>query len=268
MAGTPERWSLHHHGRLHVVQVEPAGWRRRLVWTLDGEPVLERITSEDTVQLTPGADAPAGAGALGVRFPSWGPARRVTLFEDNGGVDAGSRALVGLGGLDLEPEPGSRAARRDGWIRAHPRLYTVRQTLVAVASVLVPLLLAGLLARFAVTMPWPDWDLPSIPWPDWDPPSIPWPSIPWPSIPLPDVRWPDLTVPAWLREIASAARYVAPVAIAFVLARGEVRRHRQQQRRRTARDRTDGTEATGGTAGTGGTDTATGRGRPADGGDR
>jgi hypothetical protein len=220
-----ERWTLCHRGHTHILEVRPSGLGRRLVWSRDDEPVAERRSSDDRVQVTPDDDAPADAGALGVRFGWVGPARRVTLFEASDALDATAAALVGLGGLDFEPEPGSKAARREAWIRAHPRLFTARQTLVAVAAVVVPILVAGLLARFAFSLPWPDWHLPRIPWPDL--PSIPWPSIPWPDVSLPDVN-----LPAWVREVLAKAKYVGPVVLAFVLARGEIRRRRQQDRRR------------------------------------
>ncbi len=224
-----ERWSLEHDGRTHVVLVEPSGWGRRLTWTRDGELLAEKRTSDEKVQVSPGPHAPADAGALALRFGWVGPARRVTLFEASGDLDASARALVGVGGADLRPEPGSPAARRQAWILAHPRLHTARQTLVAVAVVVVPILLASFLARFAFSLPWPDWDLPRIPWPQVPWPDIPWPDIPWPDIPWPQVPWPDVSVPWWVEEALSYARYVVPVLIAFVLARREIRRHRSSQ---------------------------------------
>lgn len=177
-----ERWTLQHGGRTHVLQVEPSGWGRRLVWTRDGDLVAEKRSNDERVQVSPGEDGPADAGALAARFGWWGPARRVTLFEARDDLDAPARALIGLGGVDLRPEPGSRAARRQAWIAAHPRLHTTRQTLLATAAVVVPLLLASLLARLVVDLPWPDWNLP-----DWDLPQIPWPDVPWPDVPWPDI---------------------------------------------------------------------------------
>ncbi|WP_380169031.1 hypothetical protein [Jannaschia sp. R86511] len=224
-----ERWSLEHHGRSHVVLVEASGWGRRLQWRVDGGLVAERRTSDEKVHLAPGGDAPADAGALVLRFGWVGPARRVTLFGPSDDLDASARALVGVGGVDLRPDPGSPAARRQAWIATHPRLHTARQTAVAVAAVVVPLLLTWLLARFAFSLPWPDWDLPRIPWPDIPWPQIPWPRIPWPDITWPRVPWPDVSLPWWVEEALSYARYVVPVAIAFALARREVRRHRAAQ---------------------------------------
>lgn len=243
----PERWSVEHDGHHHELTVEPSGLGHTLTWTRDGEPVAERRTSDDHVQLTPGGDGPEDAGAIGIRFAWFGPARRVTLFENGDELDAEARAVLGLGGVDLDPEPGSAAARRAAWIREHPRLYTARQTLVAIAAVVVPLLLAGLVARFVLTLPWPDWDLPRIPWPRIPWPRIPWPTIPWPEVPWPDIRWPlvpwpDISLPGWMEQVLSWLRYVVPVAIAFFLARREVRRHRE----RAARRADNGSAAAGG----------------------
>lgn len=230
-----ERWTLDHGGRSHVLQVEPAGWGRRMVWSRDGDRVADTKSNDERVHMAPGKDGPTDAGVLTARFGWWGPARRVTLFEAGTDVDAAAGAQIGLGGVDFRPEPGSGAARRQAWIVAHPRLHTTRQTLAAAAAVVLPLLLAWLLARFAFSLPWPDWDLPQIPWPSIPWPSIPWPQIPWPDVSWPQVRWPDLSLPAWVEEVLSYARYVVPVVIAFVLARREIRRHRTQDGTKTAR---------------------------------
>lgn len=234
--GTPERWLL--TGRLagtaveHVVEISDAGLQRRFVWTVDDELVVDRKTSDDRVVLDGGE-----RGALGLRMPTLvGPARRVTWWapDQPGSVESEplTAAHLGVGGLDLDPEPGSKAAEREAWIRAHPRQYAARRTAAAIAKVVVPLVLLWLLARVALpAIPWPEW---SIPWP-----SIPWPQIPWPSIPWPDWRipWPDfslpqVTVPAWLRWILENAKYVVPVVIATVLAQRELKRRRDQDDRK------------------------------------
>lgn len=112
------------------------------------------------------------------------------------------------------PAPGSPAAKRTQWILDHPRLHTLRATLVGAAGVVVPLLLVALLARFAFSL-----DLPSIPLPD----------IPLPDISLPDVPWPDWSAPGWVHEVLDLLQFVLPVVIAFVIARAEIRRHRTQE---------------------------------------
>jgi hypothetical protein len=217
---TTERWTLQAAGRTHLVEVDPAGLGRRVTWRVDGREVGTARSGDGRMRVLPGDGTDAGIGVVALRFGAWGPARRVTWY-DGGRESATAAAVVGVGGLDFEPEPGSRAARRKEWIGAHPRLYTVRQTLIGLGTVVGPLLLAALLARLAFSI-----DLPAIPWPDLpDLPGIPRPD-------LPDVDLP--AVPGWVREVADKAKFVVPVLLAFVLARGEVRcRRAQDDRRRT-----------------------------------
>lgn len=224
-----ERWTLEHEGRTHVVEVDPAGLGRSITWRCDDELVVERRTWDDTVRLVPPDDA-GTPGAVRLRFGAFGPARRVTWYDTTEHLDAASVAELGVGGYDLLPEPGSKAALRDAWIDAHPNLHTAKRTATALLGVLLSLLTAWLLARFALpAIPWPDWDLPRIPWPDWDLPSIPWPQIDLPRIPWPD--W-DLALPWWVKEVGEYAKYVVPIVVAFAVAQSEVRRRRAQRERR------------------------------------
>ena len=87
-------------------------------------------------------------------------------------------------------------------------------------KVVVPLLLGMLAVRFVVNLPWPSWD---VPWPQISLPTIPWPHIPWPRIDLPDWQ-----APAWLSWALDHVRYVWPIVVAVVLARGEISRRRKQ----------------------------------------
>lgn len=225
--GETERWHRSVDGVDHEVVVEQGALTRTVVWHRDGVEVGRRKTSDEKFVVAPrGAD-----GALRLVFGFVGPAHRVTLH----GTEA--EAHAGLGGRDLEPEAGSRAAARAEWIGRHPRLHTVRRTAAAAAGVLVPVLLLWLLAR----VPWPDVDLPSIPWPDL--PSIPWPdlpAIPWPDVRLPSIPLPDLPdlpdLPAWVEPTAKVA---VPVVIAYVVARGEVRRRRRAEQEATEQQATD-----------------------------
>ncbi|GAB2866088.1 hypothetical protein [Nocardioides pacificus] len=239
----PQRWELTVEGREHRVDIRVAGLSRELTWYVDGVEVVRRKSSDDKVRLVPPEDAaPPGLPdlAVAVRCSTFGGPRRVTLFsadEGDGGAAEGTaaaQAALGLGGLDLLPEPGSRAARREEMIRLHPQRYLLLRTAGGVATVVVPLVLGLLAVRFAVSLPWP-----SIPWPDIPLPSIPWPSIPWPEIPWPEIPWPDWSLPSWqlpgwLRWILDHAKYVWPVVLAAVLARGEVNRRRKQDALRTA----------------------------------
>jgi len=222
MAKATERWQLTSDGRELVVEIADAGLRRSLTWLVDGTEVAQKRTSDERVVLDGGE-----SGALGVRLPTFaGPARRVTWYPPGSELGAVAAASAGLGGVDLDPEPGSKAAAREAWIRAHPNRHAARRTATAVAGVLLPLLMFWLLAR--IDLPWPSIPLPRIPLPDWDLPSIPWPDI---AIP-----WPDWQLPAWVKEVLDKAKYVGPVLIAFVLARAEVRRRRAQDERKQSAD--------------------------------
>lgn len=217
MGRAPERWHLTIGETKHEVTIENAGWRRRISWHVDDAPVATKATSDEKVTLYA-----AGHGTVAVRLPAFvAPARRVALFDADSAAAATVAAWSGVGGRDLHPEPGSKAAARQEWIRTHPRAYTVRQTALAVAAVLLPLLALWLLPK--LTIPWPD-----IPWPDL--PRIPWPEIPWPEIPWPDlprIPWPDWSLPEWVHDVLEKAKYVWPVLVAYVAARAEIRRRRR-----------------------------------------
>lgn len=238
-----------------VVEISDAGLGRRIAWSVDGEEVAQQQTGENRVVLDGGEH-----GALRLRLPTFvGPARRVTWWPPTGllpeeieqaaatdpaepgaGEEATdedeelpplAQAHLGFGGIDFDPEPGSKAAKREEWIRTHPRQFALRRTAIAVAGVVIPVLLVWLLARFALpAIPWPSWNIPwpRIPWPDW---SIPWPQIPWPDWRLP--RW-DIAVPGWVRWIADNAKFVIPVVIALFYAQREVKRRRDQDERKRA----------------------------------
>ncbi|MDN4160868.1 hypothetical protein [Nocardioides abyssi] len=207
-------WERTIDGRHHRVEAEGSA-RRTLRWYVDGALVVEKRSLEDSPELDSGDDHP-DLGAVKLKFSALGNPRRATVHDDLVG------AITGVGGTDLVPEEGSPAAQHEQRLLAHPNRYAARQAGIAIAVIAVPLLL-GLLARLFpdVEIPWPD--LPSIPFPDL--PRIPWPdlpSIPWPDLPsLPDL-------PAWVERVLDVLGYVWPVALAFLLARGEVRRRRKR----------------------------------------
>lgn len=214
-------------GAEHAVQIDDAGLGRTITWTIGGEEIATKKTSDDKVVLD-GHEH----GAIAVRLPTFvGPARRVTWWDGDTEVGAAAAALTGIGGVDLDPEPGSKAAVREEWIRAHPKRYAAQRTAVAVAGVAVPLLAIWLLAQIPIPeIDWPDWDI-NIPWPD-----IPWPEIPWPSISLPKFSLFDFTVPEWVKTVADIGKYVWPVLLAAVLAQREVARRRRQDERKRQND--------------------------------
>jgi hypothetical protein len=196
--GDTERWHLVHDGHEHVAAVEHGALTREVVWTRDGAEVGRKKTSDETIVLSPEGED----GALRLKLAMVGPARRITLHGSE------AEAHAGLGGTDLEPEPGSRAALRAEWIGRHPHLHTARQTALAAAGVCVPVLLVLLLSM----VPWPSLD---VPWPDISLPSIPWPDLP--------------SLPAWTEPVR---KLLVPVLIAFFVARGEVKRRRKAEERR------------------------------------
>ncbi|MCE0537406.1 hypothetical protein LWF15_18040 [Kineosporia rhizophila] len=230
MSKEPERWHLAQDGHEHTVEISTTAASWVLRWTSDGTEVAAKKTSDSTVVLD-GKDH----GAVRLKLPSLtGPARQVTLYSaaDEGAkkskdLGAAGQAHLGVGGTDFVPEEGSRAARREAWIREHPNQYAARRTATALAGVLVPVALIWLLRQIT----WrPDIDLPRI-----DLPRIQLPRIPWPEIDLPDIPWPDIDInlpdlpnlPGWVQ-------YVWPVLIAFFVTQAELRRRRQQDEKRRA----------------------------------
>ena len=202
----PEIWRVEQDGVTHAVQVGEKGLRREITWSVDGTVVATQRTSDQRVRLSA-----EEYGAIEVRLPAFtGPARRVSLHGSQ------TAALTGVGGTDLDPAPGTAAARREAWIRDHPRQHAARRGAVAAAGVLLPLLLILLLPR----LPLPDIDLPL---PNWNMPDLPFPDIPFPDIPR--FSW---SAPAWLREVLSWLKYVFPVLVAVGVAVAEVRRRQQQ----------------------------------------
>ncbi|GAA4669666.1 hypothetical protein [Nocardioides nanhaiensis] len=209
-------WSLTLHGREH--RVESRGTTvHRVRWLVDGSEVATASRMDERFTVTAPDDA-GGPSRLQLVFSTLGHGRRATLVVPD------------EPDVDLEPAPGSPAARHEARVREHPRRHAAIAAGGAVAKVLGGLLVVWLLAQVVVRVPWPDWGLPSIPWPSL--PSIPWPDLP--SIPWPDVDLPSFSTPDWLQ-------YVAPVLVAVVIALHEVRRRRQQdERRRAAREERDG----------------------------
>lgn len=203
----PERWLLTIRDDQHLVEIFDAALGRRITWSVAGAEVATCRTSEERVVLDGGS-----RGALTVRLPRlMGPARRVTWYSPDSELAAPAAAHAGIGGVDFDPEPGSRAAAREAWIREHPRQYAARRAGAAAAGALAAGLGLLLLSRIHIT--WPHIDWPDVPWPDI--------AIPWPD-------WQVPTLPEWLRELMAKLHYVWPVLLAAGLAYSEVRRRRQQ----------------------------------------
>lgn len=243
---TPQRWDLAVAGLHHRVEVIDHALSREISWYVDDELVAQKKTSEDNVELEPGkglesphpaadSEDPDPRGALGLKFTTLGRPRRVTWYEPDDDVGAAAHAVLGTGGIDLVPEPGSKAALYEQKMRDHPRRYAAQRVAVALIGVVLPLLLGLIAVRFAVSIPWPDLKLPSLP----DLPSIPWPDISLPSIP-----WPDWQLPEWLRWLLNHLKYLWPIALALLLALGEIDRRKKQDKLRAERAAAQGVEPT------------------------
>lgn len=232
----PQVWELVVDGRLHRVETSRGGWSNVVLWFVDGELVESKKSSvDDALELT----APKGheladeIGGVKARFTRFGRPRRVTHFAGTRD-EAATKALVGAGGQDLDPEPGSKAARREEWAERHPMLASLDDILGGAGAILIPIAIAALLPLLKRLLP--DWDLPSIPLPDWDLPSIPWPDWDLPSIPWPDWDLPDLpAVPDWLRPIVRALVFLWPVILGVMIAVGEHRRRKHKAAARAER---------------------------------
>ena len=219
MATSPtQAWELVAHQVRHRVEV--AGSFVRVVrWYADGELVASAQTYGDRIRIRPGDRLRGGRkdvgrselGVLEVRFTATGRSRRVTAHPAEGGTAAQVMAELGLSGLDLDPEPGSAAARRDERFRRHPRRSAAVATVGGAAKVLVPVLLALLAVRMVPDIPWPDVDLPALPLPD-----------------LPALPRPDVQLPRWVGQVAGVLQYAWPVLLAPLLVWVELRRRRRQ----------------------------------------
>lgn len=210
----PQRYLLIRDDVEHALEIR-SGLQREFVWTVNGVEVLRQKSSDEKATLRGGEH-----GALRVVLTTLGRPRRAIWYAD----PADPQLLLGTGGTDLHPEPGSKAALREDKILAHPTRHTVVQTVGAAGAVVAVPVALYLLTQLLGMIPRPD--LPRIPWPDL--PSIPWPDLPrfpWPD--LPDVNLPD--VPEWAKWILAHTKYVVPVIVALVIARGEIRRRRDRE---------------------------------------
>ncbi|WP_406035922.1 hypothetical protein OG801_12395 [Nocardioides sp. NBC_00163] len=225
-------WSRTISGHAHHLEVT-GEIIRRFVWTVDGEEILTKKTSDDRARLESKEH-----GSLLVIHSGLGTPRRATYFEP--GEDLAG--MAGIGGTDLTPEPGSRAAAYEQRVIDHPKRYALIETLGGAAGVVggivAAMIVAWIVARISlpdIDLPLPNLpDLPDLPLPDL--PSIPWPSIPWPDLP-------NVQVPEWVKWVANHLKYVWPIVLAFVLAQGEIKRRRKHAEASAAQAEASGTSA-------------------------
>jgi len=215
-----QRWSLTVHSHCHRVEVQGSVVRTAR-WYVDDDLVTTKRSVRDNISLEA---VPFIGCAIELEVGVLRSGGRATLFEGEDHVAIKELVATGTGGVDLEPEPGSPAARGEQRIREHPWRHTVIAAVVGVMRVVVPLVMSLLLVRFALILPWPQW---SIPWPDLHMPRIPLPEIPWPAVHLPN--WEP---PQWARWVARTLRHGWPILLALVIAKIEIERRREQDARR------------------------------------
>ena len=170
-------------------------WERdRIRLLVDGETVDETKAHGPKTRLS-------GEGfEIRAVTPLWGGSvTRAELVPQDGGDP-----------IALEPEPGTRAARRARFEREHPRWYAARHVVKGTAQVAVALI--GLTFLLSLI---PDITI------DIDLPHIDLPDIPWPHVDLPEV-------PGWLREVLRSKKYWLPIVIGIFVANAELKRRRNK----------------------------------------
>ena len=203
LANMPASFSVEYEGRTVEVIPDPIWEQDRVRLVVDGETVAERkANGKRTVLEGDGFEVRAV-------MPFWGGSvSRASLVPEDGEEE-----------YELDPEPGTRAARIAGWGRAHPKLYASRYVITGAAQVaLVFVSFAFLLAL-----------LPSIPLPSIDLPDLP--RVDLPDLPLPSIDLPDLpALPGWVRAVLDSKPYWLPIVIGLVLAIGELDRRKKLRR--------------------------------------
>jgi hypothetical protein len=190
------------HGDRRIEVIPDSLWEKdRVRLLVDGAVVAETKTDGPRTKLV------GGDVEVRVVMPWWGGSiKRAELVRDGGPA------------LRLRPAPGTRAARRDAFERAHPRLFAARHVARGVTKALLAVVGVAFLFRLV---------LPAIPWPDIDLPDIPWPLVDLPEIPWPSIDLPDVALPAWVREVLNSAKIWGPILVGVVLAVRELRRRRR-----------------------------------------
>jgi hypothetical protein len=199
----PASFTTQHRGQLVEVIPDSLWERDRIRLLVDGEEVAETKANGPKTVL-------AGDGfEIRAVTPLWGGSVvSAELVPADGGA-----------AVALEPEPGTRAARRAKFEREHPRLHASRHVLKGAGQAALAIIGLTFLMRLLPAIPWPDVDLPSIPLPDL-------PDIPWPAIDLPDV-----SLPQWIKDIAKTKQYWLPILIGIALANAELKRRRRNLNR-------------------------------------
>jgi hypothetical protein len=190
----PAAFSTQHEGQRIEVVPDSLWERDRIRLVVDGETVDETKAHGPKTRLK-GEDFEIRAVT-----PLWGGSViRAELVPVGGGVP-----------VALEPEPGTREARRARFAREHPRAYAARHVVKGAGQ--VALALIGLTFLLSLM---PDIDI------DIDLPHIDVPDLPWPHIDLPGV-------PEWVKAILRSKKYWLPVVVGLFLAHAELKRRRNK----------------------------------------
>ena len=115
----PASFSVEYEGRTVEVIPDPIWEQDRVRLVVDGETVAEtKANAKQTVLAGDGFEVRAV-------MPFWGGSvKRASLVPDGGDEE-----------YELDPEPGTRAARVAAWGRRHPKLYASRYVLSGAAQV-------------------------------------------------------------------------------------------------------------------------------------
>ena len=140
MSSVEQNFRMHVGGHRHHIEIRDHGWRRTTTWWVDEQQVAARTSSDESMTLTPEEGSPFAptAGAVRVRCTILGSPVRATWFEGEPGA-AEAAATVGRGGIDLTPDEGSPAARREQRTRDQPRLHAARHAVLGVGKVVAPI---------------------------------------------------------------------------------------------------------------------------------
>lgn len=203
VASMPASFSVEYEGRTVQVIPDPIWERDRVRLVVDGETVAERkANGKQTVLEGDGFEVRAV-------MPLWGGSvTRASLVPAGEDVE-----------YELDPEPGTRAAKLAAWGREHPNLYASRYVLTGAAQVAMAIIGFAFVVKLLPAIPLPSIDVPDLP-------RIDLPDVPLPSIDLPDLP----EVPGWVRAVLDSKPYWLPIVIGLVLALREVDRRKKLKR--------------------------------------
>jgi len=197
----PASFSVEYEGRTVEVIPDPIWEQDRVRLVVDGETVAQtKANAKHTVLAGDGFEVRAV-------MPFWGGSvKRASLVPDGGDEE-----------YELDPEPGTRAARLAAWGRRHPKLHASRYVLSGAAQVAAAIIGFAFLLRLIPAIPWPSIDLPDLP------------RIDLPDLPLPSFQI-DLELPGWVQAVLDSKPYWVPIVVGVVLARRELNRRKKLRR--------------------------------------